>query len=147
MDSKQSKLDTDIMSPSIISKSSFGSRLTDLSVLSVSFLLFVGLMDIKLTAHVLFDLITYVMVVFVCLRLARRLIFDNMLYTKRIFKILIGNVSGLVTGAMLILLADQFIPFISQSFIIVILASILAFFILGTLSPLIKSSNHDRIIH
>lgn len=135
------------MSPSIISKSSFGSRLADLAVLSVSFLLFVGLMDIRLTTQVLFDLFVYVLVVFVCLRLARRLIFDNMHYTKRIFKILLGNVSGLVAGAVILLLAGQFIPFISQSFIIVILASVLAFFILGTLSPLIKSSNHDRIIH
>lgn len=135
------------MSPSVISKSSFGSRVADLTVLSVSFLLFVGLMDIRLNAHVLFDLFTYVIVVFVCLRVARRFIFDNMHYTKRIFKVLLGNVSGLVAGAALILLADQFIPFISQSFIIVILASVLAFFILGTLSPLIKSSNHDRIIH
>ncbi len=135
------------MSPSIISKSSLGSRLADLAVLSVSFLLFVGLMDIRLTTQVLFDLFAYVLVVFVCLRLARRLIFDNMHYTKRIFKILLGNVSGLVAGAVILLLAGHFIPFVSQSFIIVILASVLAFFILGTLSPLIKSSNHDRIIH
>ena len=135
------------MSPSVISKSSFGSRLADLSVLTVSFLLFVGLMDMRLTAHVLFDLFTYVIVVFVCLRLARRLIFDNMHYTKRIFKILLGNISGLVTGVLLILMADQLLPFITQSFIIVTLASVLAFFILGTLSPLIKSSNHDKIIH
>jgi hypothetical protein len=135
------------MSPSKISQSSFGSRLTDLVVLTISFLIFVSLMDIHLTAHVLLDLMTYVSVVFVCLRVARRLIFENLNFSKRIFKVLLGNVFGLLAGAVLLLMAGQLLPFASQSVIVVIFSSILAFFILGTLSPLIKSSNYDRIIH
>jgi hypothetical protein len=135
------------MSPSKISQSSFGSRLTDLVVLTISFLIFVSLMDIHLTANVLVDLVIYVSVVFVCLRVARRLIFDNVNYTKRILKVLLGNISGLLVGAVLLLIADRFLPFTSHSMIVVIFSSILAFFILGTLSPLIKFSNHDKIIH
>jgi hypothetical protein len=135
------------MSPSKISQSSLGSRLTDLIVLTVSFLILVSLMDIHLTTHVLLDLMIYVSVVFVCLRVARRLIFENLNYSTRIFKVLLGNVFGLLAGAILLLIAGQLIPFITQSVIVVISASILAFFVLGTLSPLIKSSNHDRIIH
>lgn len=135
------------MSPSKISQSSVGSRLIDLVALSLSFLLFVTLMDMHLTAHVLLDLVIYVSVVYTCLRFARRLIFINVHYSKRIFKVLLGNISGLILGAVLLLIADKFLPFISQSVIVVIFSSILAFFILGTLSPLIKSSNHDKIIH
>jgi hypothetical protein len=135
------------MSPSKITQSSFGSRTADLVALTISFLIFVSLMDIQLTTHILLDLVIYVSVVFVCLRFARRLIFDNLLYSKRLFKVLLGNIFGLLAGAVLLVIGDLFLPFISQSVIVVIFSSILAFFILGTLSPLIKSSDHDKIIH
>jgi hypothetical protein len=135
------------MSPKNLTRSSFASRLMDLVVLSVSFLLFVALMDIHLTTGIVLELVSYVGIVFVCLRVARRLIFEYVDYSKRTFNVLLGNVTGLISGAVLLLVVDHFVPFISQSIFIVICASILAFFILGTLSPLIKSSNYDKIIH
>lgn len=135
------------MALSKINQSTFSSRLTDLAVLIVSFMLFVLLMDIKVNLQLLLDMAFYVSVVFICLRLARRLIFENVHNPKRIIKVLLGNISGLVSGVILTILVGQFIPLVSLSIVVVVLASILAFFILGTLSPLIKSSCHDKIIH
>ncbi len=132
---------------SIFSQSSFASRLTDLLVLIVSFLLFVALMDLKVTAQLLVEMSFYVSVVFICLRFARRFIFENFHYPTRVLKVLLGNISGLVSGVVMIILVGQLIPVFSQSVVVVVFSSILAFFILGTLSPLIKSSNYDKIIH
>ncbi len=132
---------------SIFSQSSFASRLTDLLVLIVSFLLFVALMDLKVTSQLLVEMSFYVSVVFICLRFARRFIFENFHYKTRVLKVLLGNISGLVSGVVMIILVGQLIPVFSQSVVVVVFSSILAFFILGTLSPLIKSSNYDKIIH
>ena len=135
------------MAPSTINQSRFASRMMDLLVLTLSFLLFVFLLDIKWDAQVAVDLVFYVAVVFVCLRLARRAIFEYVHYSKRVINIVLGNVSGLIAGVVLVAVCNQFISGIAEHLLVVILSSVLAFFILGTLSPLVKASHLDRIIH
>ena len=135
------------MSFKLFRHSSLGSRITDLLVLSGSFMAFVYLMDFTVSPDLILDMAFYVAVVFVCLRLARRVFFDRVGYSTRAFNVVLGNGSGLLVGALLVSLANYFVPFLNDAVVVVICASFLAFFILGTLAPLIKSSRNDRMIH
>ena len=130
-----------------IRSSSFYSRIIDLIVLASSFLLLAMITDPGSIQQVAADLVLYVVVVFISLRICKRLVFEYVHSSRRIITVLLGNVSGLILGALLVILLDQLLPGIGESALIVIFSSILAFFILGTLSPMVKSSYHDIIHH
>ena len=130
-----------------IRSSSFYSRIIDLIVLASSFLLLAMITGPGSIQQVAADLVLYVVVVFISLRICKRLVFEYVHSSRRIITVLLGNVSGLILGALLVILLDQLLPGIGESALIVIFSSILAFFILGTLSPMVKSSYHDIIHH
>ncbi len=123
------------------------SRIIDLLVLSGSFLLFAYLTDFESSKQFWAGLLVYVAVVFVCLRLSKRLIFGFAHSSRRITTVLLGNVSGLLVGALLVLMLEQVLLGIGEGALVVVFSSILAFFILGTLSPMVKSSHNDIIHH
>ena len=133
----------------IIKKSSLWSRAMDISVLSISYLLFSyiaesGSIDVQ---QLLINMIFYVGIVFITLRLGKRILFDLIKNKSRILCILLGNVAGLTIGTLLAMLLEQFFPGVSERAVVVIFSSVLAFFILGTLSPMVKSSHRDIIPH
>jgi len=130
-----------------IRSSNFYSQILDLIVLTSSFLLLVMITDMGSIQQVAADLVLYVVVVFISLRTCKRLVFEFVPTSNRITAVLLGNVSGLILGALSVILLDQLLPGIGESALIVILSSILAFFMLGTLSPMIKCSNRDIINH
>lgn len=127
--------------------SSFRSRATDLIVLTSSFLIINLSIDFTGTKQLLIDLFFYVSIIFICLRLSKRLVFEYAPNSNRILNVLLGNSSGLLLGGMLVLLITQMLPVFQESILVVVFSSIVAFFILGTLSPLVKSSNRDIIRH
>ncbi len=130
-----------------IRSSSFCSRIIDLIALASSFLLLAMITDSGSITQLAADMVLYVVVVFISLRICKRLVFEYVRSSKRFITVLLGNVSGLILGALSVILLDQLLPGIRESALIVIFSSILAFFILGTLSPMVKSSYHDIIHH
>ena len=130
-----------------IRSSCFYSRITDLIVLATSFLLLAVITGFGSFEQVIIDLVLYVAVVFISLRVCKRIVFEYVHTSRRITRVLLGNISGLILGVLLVIMLDQLFPGIGESALIVILSSILAFFILGTLSPMVKSSYHDIIHH
>jgi phosphatidylglycerophosphate synthase len=134
------------MSSSFLSHSSWASRIADLVVLTLSFLMFAYLMGQGFDWPLVTNLVFYVSVSFICLRLARRAMFQYMQISKRIFAAVLGNVSGLLAAAALLLVVNQIIPFMHIAVVLVVCSSIFAFLILGTLAPLIKTSRNDMMI-
>ena len=130
-----------------MNSSRFYSRLIDLIVLTSSFLLLTVITDIGNPMKFPFDLMVFVAVMFISLRLCKRIVFEHVHTSSIIACVLLANVTGLVVGALLVMLIDQFFAGIAESALIVILSSVLAFFIFGTLSPMIKSSRQDIIHH
>ena len=127
--------------------SDLASRLTDLLVLMMSFIVFNLLVGADGLQHSLVDLLLYVSVLFVSLRLSKRLVFGSFSRGPRCLNTIYGNVLGIVIGTTVLLLADALLPFIHENLLVIIFASLMAFFILGTLSPVVKSSHKDIIHH
>lgn len=134
------------MTSEYLKTSSTGSRMVDLAALAFSFVVFATIAGTPLSYQVLVDLVLYVSIVFICLRGAKRVIFEHLNLSNRVLSVLIGNITGLVAGGAFVALIDTFIPGFQESLLVVILSSIMAFFVLGTVSPMIKTSNRD-VIH
>ncbi len=130
-----------------INTNNFHSRLIDLTALTVSFVLFSIVTEHMHPLNMLQDLVVYVGVVFVALRLSKRFVFESLRASSRIVRVLLGNLLGFVSGVAILLLFQSLLPFVSGETPVIIFSSILAFFILGTLSPMVKSSNLDIIHH
>jgi len=130
----------------LLKTSSFFSRATDLLALVISFLLFASLLYSGMDDEYLIrSILIYVILVFICLRLCKRLFFVMLIHKSRVLCILLGNISGLAVGTILVLIIMQFLPSLEEKAIAIIASSVLAFFILGTISPLVKSSQRDII--
>lgn len=130
-----------------IKTSSLYSRLIDLAVLSLSFILFSYLVDFGNPEQLFTNMAFYVGIVFICLRASKRFFFEFANNKSRMLRVLMGNVSGLLLGSILALKLENIFPNLGEKAVVVIFASLLAFFILGTLSPMVKSSHRDIIPH
>jgi len=130
----------------LLKTSSFFSRATDLLALVISFLLFASLFYAGVDDEYLIrSILIYVIPVFICLRLCKRLFFVMPIHKSRVLCILLGNISGLAVCTILVLIIMQLLPSLEEKAIAIIASSVLAFFILGTISPLVKSSQRDII--
>jgi len=123
------------------------SRITDLIVLVASFMSFSFLTEIQDIKILAFECLLYVSVVFISLRISKRLIFQYLHGSTRVISILVGNSVGLLTGGLAVALISKMFSGSNEAFAIILFSSILAFFILGTFSPMIKSSHRDIIRH
>jgi hypothetical protein len=127
--------------------SNLSSRTTDLLALSISYIIYALLFNhtddiIQLMINMFF----YVSLVFISLRLSKKLLFVLRIPKSRVLYTLLGNTFGLVMGTVLMLFFVQFFPALEESTTVIFASSVQAFFILGTLSPLVKSSHLD-VIH
>ena len=127
--------------------SSFSSRMTDFVVLSMSFVMFALLTESTSFVQMMINMVCYVGIVFVCLRLAKRIVFQYVQNATRVINVLIGNIAGLIVGGALVLSIGYIVPGIAESALVVVFSSVMAFFILGTLSPMVRSSKSDILYH
>ena len=86
----------------------FYSRIIDITALTSSFLLLSLITDIASPMKYSIDLLVFVSVMYFSLRLCKRFIAERLHTSSRIAKIMLGNVVGLVLGALLVMLIDQF---------------------------------------
>lgn len=127
--------------------SDLASRTTDLLALAISYLLYASILNGSgQGTNLLVGMFIYAGIVFICLRLSKKLFFELLIPKNRVLYILLGNISGLVLGTILMLMFIQLFPAFKEKVEVVVASSVQVFFILGTLSPLLKSSHRD-IIH
>jgi hypothetical protein len=115
--------------------------------LSISYVIYALLLNnTEDNIHLMMNMFFYVSLVFFSLRLSKKLIFVMRIPKSRVLYTLLGNIFGLVLGTILMLFFVEFFPALEESTAVIFASSVQAFFILGTLSPLVKSSHLD-IIH
>ncbi len=135
------------MNVSQIKTSSMSSRITDLVVLTASFLIFSLVSGFSSLMEIFSGLVCYVTIVFMCLRLCKRIMFYHSYGSMRVFNVLLGNFCGFFLGGSVVIILGLIMTTFQIGFLMVIFPSIMAFFVLGTLSPMVKSSHRDIIHH
>jgi len=135
------------MNQTSLISSDAGSRITDLLVLVISFLVFELLIDGEGIGRSALEMLMYVSVLFISIRIGKRLVFRVLSGQHRCLNTLYGNVVGIFCGVSVLLLLDSLMPVLSENLLVVVFSSVMAFFVLGTLSPVVKSSHKDIIHH
>ena len=130
-----------------VKSSTSSSRLIDFFVVTLSFLVF-ALSTGWISSHpYMISLLIYVPIVLFSLRLSKRIIFVRCQNIQRVLTVLLGNFFGLLMGSLLVIGIGQLFPSFEINTALVLFSSLMSFFILGTLSPMVKSSRHDIIPH
>ena len=123
------------------------SRLVDLLVITISFLAFALATGWASSHPLIINLFVYVFVVFPLLRLMKRFVFSYFKGNHRILTVIFGNFTGLFFGTLIVVILADIFPVVGINNQIVTFSSLMSFFVLGTLSPMVKSSEHDIIPH
>jgi hypothetical protein len=124
-----------------------GSRFMDAAVLTFSFLLFSLLTGFIRQPDFLLLLLLFVTVLYTGLRLGKHLAFRHTELPSHMAAVLSGNLLGLFAGNLVLAGLLTLLSLNHSAVVINLIASGAAFFILGTLSPIIRDSRSDLIAH
>ena len=115
----------------------------DFLVLAATFFLSCLMLSVNIQGELLIQALIYATILVLFVRLARRLIVGFRQPLNSTTRHVLSNASGILVGTLVMLLLEKLFRAGSDLIVVVIFSGILAFFILGTLSPLVhkKSSS------
>ncbi len=125
----------------------YGSRIMDAAVLTFSFLLFSLLTGFLSQPDFALLLVLHVAVLYTGLRLGKRLAFRHLELPSHMAAVLSGNLLGLFAGNLALASLLSMFSLNHSAIVINLISSGAAFFILGTLSPIVRDSRSDIIAH
>ena len=111
----------------------------DFIVIGFSFFVASSMLPPASTSEILPQALVYSVVILLSIRLGRQLMPDTLTSRNIIIKMIVNNAAGLFFGAGFLVILGNLFSW--SSAITIIVASIIAFFMLGTLSPLLKPRN------
>jgi len=114
----------------------------DFIVLGGSFYLACFLLSIPVENNLLIQTFMYASIVLLAVTIGKRLLFSSFT-SGRVVKMIIINATGLFIGAIIMLIFGYVFPELGGFTAAVVLASVMAFFVFGTLSPLLRSERHS----
>jgi hypothetical protein len=122
---------------------SIALRIIDFMVLGGSFYLACFLLSVPVANNLIIQTFMYASIVLLSVTMGKRLLFTNFTSAGRVVKMVIINATGLVIGAIIMLVFGYIFPKFSGFTVAVVLASVMAFFVFGTLSPLLRPDRHS----
>ena len=114
-------------------------------ILGGSFYLSCFLLSIQVESNLIFQTFIYACVVLLAVTLGKRMLSSTFTSAGRVVKMIIINATGLIIGAIIMLIFGYIFPELGEFAVAVVLASVIAFFVFGTLSPLLKSGEHSLL--
>ncbi len=117
------------------------SRAIDFAILGCTFFVSSMLLSAPLNGNTLVHTLLYATVILVSVRLGWYFLSAVSLSVNSVVKLMLCNATGLLGGGIIMLvLGNMVIPGFNELVKVVVFASVMAFFILGTVSPLLKKS-------
>ena len=110
-----------------------------------SFYLSCFLLSIQVESNLIIQTFIYACVVLLAVVIGKRILFANFTSAGRVVKMIIINSTGLFIGAIIMLIFGYIFPEFDEFTVAVVLASFMAFFVFGTLSPLLRSDRHSLL--
>lgn len=112
-------------------------------ILGCSFYLACFLLSIQVERNLIIHTFIYACVVLLAVSIGKRILSANFTSAGRVVKTIIINATGLFIGAIIMLIFGYIFPELGGFTVAVVLASVMAFFVFGTLSPLLRSDRHS----
>jgi hypothetical protein len=116
-------------------------RLVDFTVLGATFYVSCMLLSVELGSSFFFQTLAYSTILLVFVRLSKRTVAR---YNKSIgetIRQILGNATGILVGTCVVLLLGKILSARGDIFVAVILSGVMAFFVLGTLCPLVHKTS------
>ncbi len=117
-------------------------------ILGCSFYLSCILLSIQAESNLIIHTFIYAGIAQLAMSFGKRTLAANFTSTGstgRVVKTIIINATGLFIGAIIMLIFGYIFPDLGEFTVAVILASVMAFFVFGTLSPLLRSDRHSLL--
>ena len=113
-------------------------RVIDFVVLGITFYVTCSILSVHAGSDVFLLTVVYPGVILVSVSIGKHLFSSVFSSLNTVLKLMLNNAAGLLIGAIIMLMLGFIIPGFGKFSVAIITASILAFFVLGTLSPLIR---------
>ncbi len=118
-------------------------RFIDFMVLGGSFYLACFLLSIPVANILIIQTFMYASTVLLAVVVGNRLLSSTLTSAGRVVKMIIINATGLFIGSIIMLIFGYIFPELGGFSVAVVFASVMAFFVFGTLSPLLRSDRHS----
>ena len=116
------------------------NRVVDFVVLGVTFFVSCMLLSVESGSGLFLQIIAYSTILLVCVRLCKRAIVSYNRSIGEASRQILGNAGGIVIGTCAVLLLEILLSASDQIIVAVIFSSVMVFFILGTLSPIVHKT-------
>jgi hypothetical protein len=134
------------MTKIVINSRLFKTTSIDMLAIGAAFFLSCSMLSISIENSLLNIMAIYFIVTLLSISLGKYLVAYKGQTQTTILRMLLGNATGLVIGALLLFTLLFNIPQLTGFIGVVILASVMSFFILGTLGPLFSDRHKASII-
>lgn len=120
------------------------ARLIDFVLLVGIFYASCKLLSVSYNDNILFYAVLYAIVILVSVQIGKHYMSNHIKSVNSVVKIMLCNATGLVIGVLVMLALARIMPDIEGYLIAIVFASIMAFFVFGTLSPLLKKDQYRK---
>ena len=123
------------------------NRVVDFSVLCASFFVSCLLFSVASGNALFIQILAYSTLLLVCVRLSKRAIVTYNRSIGEVSRQILGNGAGILIGTCIMLVLENLVSASGEIFVAVIFSSVMAFFILGTLSPIVHRTSISHKAH
>lgn len=117
-------------------------KLIDFTVLSAIFYIVCQIIPTSIQENVILTSLVYAIVVVFSLHLCKNLVRSAFKSANSVIQLMLNYATGLLIGTCIMLIVGFILTSIEGLAIVAIIASIMAFFVLGTVSPLARPDKH-----
>ncbi len=118
------------------------SRTIDFIVLGCTFYASCLLLSVPENSSTMFLTLVYSTVILISIRIGRHCLSSFFHSFNNIVELMLCNAAGLFAGAIVMLLLSSMIPNFGNVSLAVVFASVMAFFVLGTIAPFLQKVGH-----
>jgi len=116
------------------------NRIVDFLVLGATFFVSCLLFSAASGSVLFFQILAYSTLLLVCVRLSKRAVVSYNRSIGEVSRQIIGNGAGILIGSCIMLVFAKLVSASSEIYVAIIFSSVMAFFILGTLLPIVHRS-------
>jgi hypothetical protein len=117
------------------------NRFIDFTVLALTFYLSCLLLSVEIDSGLWLQILAYSSIVLIFVRLCKRAIVGHWKSLSALNRQILGNAAGILVGTCVMLALETFIAGSGEIIVALIFSSVMAFFVLGTLSPLFNKKS------
>ena len=117
------------------------NRFIDFTVLALTFYLSCLLLSVEIDSGLWLQIRAYSSIVLIFVRLCKRLIVSHWKSLSALNRQILGNAAGILVGTCVMLVLETFLAGSGEIIVALIFSSVMAFFVLGTLSPLFNKKS------